>query len=62
MYLEKAAIKTSKHSLENTAKKAATKGVLKKKIFFKFRNIHWNTPVLESLFNKDASLKDCNFF
>ena len=27
----------------------------------KFRNIYRNTPVLESLFNKVASLKACNF-
>ena len=35
---------------------AATRGVLKK-----FRNIHRKTPVLESLLNKVAGLKTCNF-
>ena len=33
-------------------------------MFFKigvFENVHWKTPVLESLFNKFAVLKDCKF-
>ena len=33
-------------------------------MFFKigvFENVHRKTPVLESLFNKFAALKDCNF-
>ena len=30
-------------------------------MFLKFCNIHRNTPVLEPHFNKDASLKGCNF-
>ena len=27
----------------------------------KFRNIYKNAPVLESLYNKVASIQDCNF-
>ena len=30
-------------------------------VFKKFSNIHRKTPVLESLFNKVAGLKVCNF-
>ena len=30
-------------------------------VFLKFSNIHRKTPVLESLFNKIADLKGCNF-
>ena len=33
----------------------------KKKVFLKFRNFHRKTLVLESLFNKAAGLKACNF-
>ena len=34
---------------------------LRNRCSWKFRNVHRNTPVLESLFNKGAGLKGCNF-
>ena len=40
---------------------AAIGGVLWKKVFLKFRNIHKKTPVLEPLFNKFTSIQPCNF-
>ena len=34
---------------------------IKKTVLKKSGNIHWKTPVLESLFNKAAGLQSCNF-
>ena len=36
--------------------------VLQNRCSWKFRNVHRKAPVLESLFNKHAGLKTCNFF
>ena len=40
---------------------AATRGVLQKRFSEKFRNIHRETPVLESALNKVTILKAYNF-
>ena len=40
---------------------AAVRECLSKLVFLKFRDFHRKRSVLESLFNKAAGLKACNF-
>ena len=47
--------------LSVSATEAATKGGLLKRFSQRFCKFHGKTPALESLFNKVADLKVCNF-
>ena len=47
--------------LPQTFFKAAVRRCSSQFVFLEFRNIRRKTPVLESLFNKVAGLKACNF-